>query len=207
MRTLLFGALTATLAGCTCPSPPQASLEECTNAKGLACFDRTTAGQQIEPEPASFKANSATIKVKPTIAEKTKKPSPAHARANLAMKTAKPTVDAASAERPASGQLAETSDPVIIKAKTTIAAQLENPASAEFIEMKRAIRKNVVGEPVDTICGRVKARNTSDEDAGNRPFLYFVKDDSGFVVYGPDGSAAETAYRKICASPKSQNHD
>ena len=133
MRTLLFGALTATLAGCTCPSPPQASLEECTNAKGLACFDRTTAGQQIEPEPASFKANSATIKVKPTIAEKTKKPSPAHARANLAMKTAKPTVDAASAERPASGQLAETSDPVIIKAKTTIAAQLENPASAEFV--------------------------------------------------------------------------
>jgi hypothetical protein len=75
----------------------------------------------------------------------------------------------------ASGQPAETSDPVIIKAKTRIAAKLENPASAEFVEMKRAIPKNMVGEPVDTICGRVKGENTSGEEAGDRPFLYFVK--------------------------------
>jgi hypothetical protein len=135
-----------------------------------------------------------------------KKPSSAHARAHLAVKTAKPAVIAASAEPSASGQPAETtSDPVIIKAKTTIAAQLKNPASAEFVEMKRAIRKNMVGEPVDTICGRVKARNTPDEEAGNRPFLYFVKNDDGFVVYGPAGSAAETAYRNICTSLKPLN--
>jgi hypothetical protein len=129
-------------------------------------------------------------------------PSSPHARARLAAKPATPTVIAASAEPPASGPPAETSDPVITKAKTTIAAQLKNPASAEFFEMKRAIRKNMVGEPVDTICGRVKARNTSDEGSENRPFLYFVKNDDGFVVYGPAGSASETAYRNICTSPK-----
>jgi hypothetical protein len=204
MRTLLIGALAAALAGCTCLLPPQARIDGCTD-EGFACFDRTAARQPIEPEPESFKASSATIKLKSTIAEKMKKPSSAHARAHLAMKTAKPAVIAASAEPSASGQPAETSDPVIIKAKTTIAAQLKNPASAEFVEMKRAIRKNMVGEPVDTICGRVKARNTADEEAGNRPFLYFVKDDHGFVVYGPAGSAAETAYRNICTSQKPQN--
>ncbi|XIA64151.1 hypothetical protein ACFIOY_35370 [Bradyrhizobium sp. TZ2] len=123
------------------PLPPQARIDGCTDAKGFACFDRTTAQQPIEPEPAPFKANSATIQVKSTIAEKMEKPSSAHARAYLAMKTAKPTVVAAGAEPPPSGLLAETPDPVVIKAKTTIAAQLENPASAEFVEMKRAIRK------------------------------------------------------------------
>jgi len=65
----------------------------------------------------------------------------------------------------------------------------------------------MVGQPVDTICGRVKARDTLDEDAGNRPFLYFVRNDAGFVVYGPAGSAAEIAYRTICTSLKPQNHD
>ena len=206
MRTLLFTALTATLAGCTCLLPPQAGIEGCTDAKGLACFDRTNARQPIEPEPAPFKANSATIMVKSRIAEKMERPS-TYARAYLAKKSAKPTVVAAGAEPPASGLRAETPDPVVTKAKTTIAAQLENPASAEFVEMKRAIRNNMVGQPVDTICGRVKARDTLDEDAGNRPFLYFVRNDAGFVVYGPAGSAAEIAYRTICTSLKPQNHD
>ena len=198
MRTLLFCALAAALAGCTCLLPPQARMEECTDTKGFGCFDRTTARQPTEPEPAAFKANSATIKVKSTIAERMEKLSSAHARAYLAKKTAKPILIAAGAEPLVTGLLAETSDPVIIKAKATIAAQLENSASAEFVEIKRAIRKNMVGQPVDTICGRVKARNTSDEEAVNRPFLYFVKKDAGFVVYGPAGSAAETAYRTIC---------
>ena len=70
------------------------------DAKALACFDRATARQPIEPEPAAFKANSATIKVESTIAAKTEMPSSAHPhdRAHLAVKTAKPTVIAASAE-------------------------------------------------------------------------------------------------------------
>jgi hypothetical protein len=201
MRTLLIGALAATLIGCSCLLPPQASMEACTDANGPACFDRTAASQLIELERASLKANSATLKVKSSIAAKTEKPSSAHNRdrAHLAMKTAKSTMIAAKVEPPGSGQPAETSDPVIIKAKTTIAAKLEDPASAEFGEMKRAIRKNTFGQSVDTICGRVKGKKASGEDTGDTPFLYLVKDDDAYVVVdGSAGSAAATAYRNIC---------
>ena len=200
MRTLLIGTLAATLVGCSCLLPPQASMEACTDASGFACFDRTVASQPVEPKPASFKTSPATIKVKSTIAAKTEKPSSAHIRdrAHLAAKEAKPTVIAAKVEPPASGKPAETSDPVIIKAKTTIAAKLEDPATAEFGEMKRAIRKNTFGQSVDTICGRVKGKKASGEDTGDRPFLYLVKEDDAYVVDGSAGSAAAIAYRNIC---------
>ena len=202
MRTLLVGALAATLVGCSCLLPPQASMQACTDANGFACFGWMAASQPVEPKPASFRTNSATTKVS-TIAAKTEKPSSAHVRdrVHLATKKAKFTTIAAKAGPPASRQPAETSDPVIIKAKTTIAAKLENPASAEFGEMKRAIRKNTFGQSVDTICGRVKGKKASGEDTGDRPFLYLVKDDDAYVVDGPAGSAAATAFRNICNWP------
>jgi hypothetical protein len=202
MRTLLIVALAATLVGCSCPLLRQASLEACPDANGF-CFDGMPVSQPIEPEPSSFRAHSAMIKVKPAIAAKTEKPSSADTRdrANLAVRTAKSTVIAAKVEPPTSGQAAETADPVLIKAKTTIAAKLEDPASAEFGEMNRAVRKNMLGQSVDTICGRVKARKASGEATGDRPFLYLVKDDEAYVVVdGPAGSAAASAYRNICTS-------
>lgn len=96
MRTLLIGALAATLVGCSCLLPPQASIEECTDGNGFACFGRMAANQPIEPKPASFKTESATTEIKSTIAAKTQKPSSARARdrAHLAMKTAKSTAAA-----------------------------------------------------------------------------------------------------------------
>ena len=96
MRTLLIGALAATLVGCSCLLPPQASIEGCTDANGFACFDRMAVSQPIELKPASFKTESATTEIKSTIAAKTQKPSSAHARdrAHLAMKTAKSTAAA-----------------------------------------------------------------------------------------------------------------
>src|ERR1700720_2456867 len=66
MRALLIGALAATLVGCSCFLPPQAS-EGCTDANGLACFDRWAASQPIQPKPASFKTDSATIEIKSAI--------------------------------------------------------------------------------------------------------------------------------------------
>jgi hypothetical protein len=95
MRTLIVGALAATLVGCSCLLPPQASIKGCTDANGLACFDRMAASQPIELKPASFKADSATTEFKSTIAGKTQKPSSAHARDRaLAMKTTKSTAAA-----------------------------------------------------------------------------------------------------------------
>jgi hypothetical protein len=201
MRTLLIGTLAATLVGCSCPVSPQMSMEACTDANAFGCLNRTAAGRPIEPAPASSKTNSATTRVKPTIAAK-EEPSTAHVRdrTHLAAKEAKPAVIEAKVEAPASGRPAETSDPVIAKAKTTIAAKLEDPASAEFGEMKRAIRKNTLGKSIDTICGRVKGKKPSGEDTGDRPFLYLVTEDEAYVVNGSANSAAASAYRNICSS-------
>jgi hypothetical protein len=202
MRTLLIGVLAATLVGCSCLLPPQASMDACMDASGSGCLNGMAVSRSIEPAPASSKTNSATTKVKSTIATKTEKPSIADVRdrPQLAEKKAKSTMIEAKVEAPASGRHAETSDPVIIKARTTIAAKLEDPASAEFGEMKRAIRKNTLGKSVDTICGRVKGKKPSGEDTGDRPFLYLVTEDEAYVVDGPANSAAASAYRNICSS-------
>ena len=199
MRTLVVGTLAATLVGCSCVLPPQTVMEACIDPNGLACF-KAVATQPIEPKPASFKANSAPIKAKTAIAAKREKPSSDDDR-HLATKKAKSTMAAAKVEPPVIGRAAEPSDQVITMAKTAIAAKLEGPASAEFGEMKRAIRKNTFGQSVDTICGRVKGKKASGEDTGDRPFLYLVKDDDAYVVDGPAGSAAATAFRNICNWP------
>src|SRR5882724_86054 len=198
MRTLLVGTMAATLVGCSCLLPPQSVMDACTDANGLACFDRTVASQPIELKPASFKANSATTKAK--LAAKTEKLSSDDDRDkhHLATEKAKSTLAAAKVEPPASAQPAEPSDPVITRAKTAIAAKLEVPASAEFGEMKRAFRKNTFGKSVDTLCGRVKGKKASGEDTGDRPFLYLVTEDDAYVVDGPASSAAASAYRNIC---------
>ena len=201
MRTLLIGVLAATLVGCSCPLPPQASMEACTDPNGFGCLNRTAASRPIEPTPASSRTSSATTRVKSTIAAKTEEPSSVvvRDRPQLAEKKAKSTMIEAKVEAPASDRPAETSDPVIIKAKTTIAAKLEDPTSAEFGEMKRAIRKNTLGKSVDTICGRVTGKKASGENAGDWPFLYLVTEDEAYVVDGPANSAAASAYRNICS--------
>src|SRR6266481_6359163 len=152
MRTLVVGTLAATLVGCSCLLPPQTVMEACMDRNGLACF-KAVASQPIEPKPASFKANSALIKAKTAIAEKTEKPQSDddRDRSHLATKMAKSSMAAAKVEPPVIGQAAEPSDPVPTKAKTAIAAKLEVPASAEFGEMKRAFRKNTFGKSVDSI--------------------------------------------------------
>src|SRR6266576_3093203 len=197
MRTLVVGTLAATLVGCSCVLPPQTVMEACMDPNGLACF-KAVASQPIEPKPASFKANSAPIKAKTAIAEKTEKPPSDDDKAHLATTKAKSTMAAAKVEPPVIGRAAEPSDQVITMAKTAIAAKLEVPASAEFGEMKRAFRKNTLGKSVDSICGRVKGKKATGEDTGDRPFLYLVKEDDAYVVDGPPGSAAASAYRNIC---------
>jgi hypothetical protein len=105
MRTLLICALATTLAvGCSCTVLPQANGDSCTDANGVACFDRMGESQPVEPEPASSKTDSGTAETNSTIAAKPEKPSSAHARdrAHPAIKTAKSTTMAAKVEPPAS---------------------------------------------------------------------------------------------------------
>ena len=239
MRTPFVCALAATVVGCSCYAPPQASLDACM-ASGLACLDRSSLSQTIEPEPGALDAGLSAPKIRSKIAARTEKPPSAHARhkTDLAMTTTKsatPAVEppavkveppavkvepatakvepaaakvgpaaakveppAAKVEPAAAGRPAETSDQVIARAKTTIAAKLDDPRSAEFGEMKRATRTNTLGKSVDTICGYVKGKKASGESTGDRPFLYLVKDDEAYVVDGPATSIAATAYRNIC---------
>ena len=221
MRILLIGLLSATLIGCSCHMPPQASVEG---------FSRmAVADPPAELEPAPFSASPATAKPKPTAASKATKPTKSTAVAARPAKpsSARPGNESASAEEkvpapiimkpetpasgqtskqkpspkpdsPASGQPAEGPDPVLKKARTTVAAKLEDPASAEFDDMKREMRKNTFGQPVDTICGHVRSKKASGEGNGERAFLYLVKDDEAYVVDGNAESAAATAYRNIC---------
>jgi hypothetical protein len=86
-----------------------------------------------------------------------------------------PTTIAGRTEGPASGQPAETSDPVLKKAKIVVAAKMEDPTYAEFVDIKRVMRKNSFGEPFEIICGHVKGKMKSGEATGDRPFLYLVE--------------------------------
>lgn len=198
MRTLLIGAVSTTLIGCSCLVPPQANLEGCISK---SCFDRTAARAPIELKPAPFMPNPTTTTVKPRTGAKVAKPSSAQPgnRAGLPdEKTHSPAT--LRTEAPAPDQRAGISDPVLTKAKSTIAAKMEDPASAEFADMNRATRKNTFGQPVDTICGHVRGKKASGEDTGERPFLYLVKEDEAYVVDGNADSAASIAYRNICTS-------
>jgi len=114
-----------------------------------------------------------------------------------ATRKAKTTI-AAKMDAPTSDLSSETSDPVLKKARLSIAAKMEDPASAEFEDMRRAIRKNTFGQRIDTICGRVKGKKVSGEATGERPFLYLVKEDEAYVVVDNPNSVAGTAYRTIC---------
>ncbi|WGD50751.1 hypothetical protein QA641_34990 [Bradyrhizobium sp. CB1650] len=142
----------------------------------------------LAPDPAIVKSNSATP------ARSGKRSSPKKRGSADLAKAASPRTRISV---PASGRPAEISDPVLDKAKAAIAAKMEDPGSVEFSDMKRAMRKNTLGRPVDTICGRLK-KITASGEIGERPFLYLVKEDEAYVVDGKSSSAASTAYRNIC---------
>jgi hypothetical protein len=218
MRILVIGMLSLALIGCSCLMPQQASLEG---------FRLAVADPPAELEPAPFTTSPATAKPKSTATHKPTKPARTTSVAAKTAKpsSAGPANDSASVEEtspiimkletppsaqiakqksppkpdvPASGQPAEGPDLILKKARATIAAKLEDPASAEFDDMKREMRKNTFGQPVDTICGHVRGKKASGESAGERAFLYLVKDDEAYVVDGNAESAAATAYRNIC---------
>jgi hypothetical protein len=143
----------------------------------------------LAQEPAAVRSSSATL------ARPGKKPSPKKRGSTDLAKAASPRT---SISVPASERPAEMPDPALDKAKVAIATQMRGPETVELSDVKRAMRKNMFGRPVDTICGRVKGRSASGGETGERPFLYLVKEDEAYVVDGKSGSAASTAYRNIC---------
>ena len=112
MRTLFICAIAASLVGCSsCPLPPQAGVESCTDANEFACLHRTAASHPIELRPVSSRTKPAT-EIKSTIAAKTDKPSSsARDRDSIGAKPAKSTVTEPKVEPAASRIGANTAAP------------------------------------------------------------------------------------------------
>jgi hypothetical protein len=91
-------------------------------------------------------------------------------------------------------QPVDKSDHVFNKAISAIAAKMQNSASVELVEMKRA-EKNASGKSIDTICGYVRGKSASGLDTGDRPFLYLVQEDQAYIgLY----DIATSRYPSLC---------
>ena len=203
MGLLVAGLVAGVLVGFAWLAPSQGHWQSCM-FQWRGCFDDVATNRPPEPLRATVSSDSS------------KAPPKAHAEPHKAAKAAKPSkqVSAKSRKRVAhvkeavppakivvsahSHRPEEASDLVLNKAKAAIAAKLENPASAEFSDVDRALRKNTFGRPIDTVCGHVRGKTASGGDTGERPFLYLVKEDDAYVVDGKPNSAAAIAYRNIC---------
>ena len=210
MRSLLVGALSATLIGCTCATSPHTIRKTCTSTN---CSHRTAGSGRIDSKPMTFRPNLTSAAAKSPFMRTPSPENPSKSPRDdktgsitgsfeppapgQSIETAK-TVITTKMENP--DQPAEGSDPVLKKAKTAIAAKMEDPSSAKFEDMKRAMRSDTFGQSIDTICGHVKGKTASGDETLERPFLYLVKDDVAFVDFGNPLSVAANAYRAICIS-------
>ena len=200
MGLLLAGVLAGILIGFAWLAP-SGHLEGCT-FQWQGCFDQIGSNKLAPPQAASLRPNPPPAQAKPDAESEAAQgtavySSAKHARSRVAL--------AKEAVQPTMGNVhtterrpAETSDPVLERARVSVAAKMENPGSAEFSDMDRAFRKNTLGRATDTICGHVRGKNASGGDTGEKPFLYLVKEDDAYVVDGRPDSAASIAYRNIC---------
>jgi hypothetical protein len=198
MGLLLVGVIAGILIGFAWIAPSTHS--QACMFQWQGCFDQMAATGPPPPERAPLDPPTAgpdslvrSQAARTATAYLSAKHAPAQSqrRVALAKTTVQPT-------RTPERRPVEAPDPVMEKAKVSVAAKLENPASAEFGDMDRAFRKNTLGRAVDTICGHVRGKNASGGNTGERPFLYLVKEDDAYVVDGKPESAAATAYRNIC---------
>jgi hypothetical protein len=164
-------------------TPPQQDDKSSAESKNsVATKVETPQLSQLDDKSSAESKNSVATKVE------IPQPSPSDGKSN-ADSNMKST--AAKTEAAQSSQLDD--EVVIKKARVTIAAKMDNPVSVVFLDMKRAARKDALGNSVDTICGRVRGKLAGD--AGDRPFLYVVQKDEAYVgAY----ALATGEYRNIC---------
>jgi hypothetical protein len=199
-------ALAATLTGCTCFTPQQASqMGSKTIAKSVKAIAVKKENPQRNANPRTKIAKPTTkietplhpddkpnAKLKNSIATKIETPQPSQSNGKPSDEENMKSITAKT-ETSQSSQLDDGS--VIKKAKVTIAAKMENPASVEFRQIKRAERKNAVGKSIDSICGYVRGKTASGEETGDRPFLYLVQEDEAYIG---GYSIATSPHHNIC---------
>ena len=185
MRMFLVGVLSATLIGCSCPTAPQAMLEACTSKP---CFYRTAGSPPIELKPTPFQAqphdNKSGIqktrrrprRQHPWRQRRQNQDSPQTSNGSDKDKSRvrdqndprfsapppQPVENAKTCrnefERRSPGPASKPSDPILEKAKATVASKMEDPASGDFEDMNRAVRHDTFGQSIDTICGHVRGK-------------------------------------------------
>ena len=192
MRSLLITALAASLMGCSFApqQTQQASLAGCMETSGFARSKRATSKMDskllhseviaTKKEELQYrrKANADTKNANSDVVPKEDGSSSAQPEITTSAIAVKPETHQAS-------QVDDQSDPVIKKAKATIAAKMGNPASVEFVEIKRAADANAI------VCGFVREKNGVP-----RPFLYLVPNDEAYIG---GYNIATSAYRHICS--------
>ena len=154
--------------------------------------------QKRQGFPASnFQAGSIIAKAKKKGAAKPDKPASGEIvnKGNSVMEIAKSPIGAG-VEKQASVTLSDQPEFIMRKARVKVLAILENPGSAEFIEIKR-VKKDTLGQSIDTVCGRLKQKSALGEDLGEISFIYLVQDDDAYLIDSHNTTAA-AAYRNIC---------
>jgi hypothetical protein len=192
MRLLLTTALTATLMGCSFAPQQTAWMSGCTEATAFACSDAASSkashGEVIaaKKKEVRHQTNTDTKTARSDILLKTDASS--SSRPDNAITTSSIAVKP---EIPQTSQFDDQSDPAIKKAKATITAKMGNPASVEFVEIKRSSNANALGNSNDIVCGFVREKN-----GGPRPFLYLIPKDEAYIG---GYNIATSAYRHICS--------
>ena len=190
MRLLLTTALTATLMGCSFAPRQTAWMSGCTEATAFACSDAASSkalhGEVIAAKKKEMRhqTNNDTKTARSDILPETSsssQPDNAITTSSIALRP----------ETPQTSQFDDQSDSAIKKAKATITAKMGNPASVEFVEIKRASNANALGNSSDFVCGFVREKN-----GGPRPFLYLVPKDEAYIG---GYNIATSAYRHICS--------
>jgi hypothetical protein len=177
--------------GCSFAPQQTAWMSGCTQATAFACSDAASSkalhGEVIAAKKKEVKHRTNTdtktardILLK-TDASSSSQPDNAITTSSIAVRP----------ETPQTSQFDDQPDPAIKKAKATITAKMGNPASVEFVEIKRASDANALGYSSDIVCGFVREKN-----GGPRPFLYLVPKDEAYIG---GYNIATSAYRHICS--------
>jgi hypothetical protein len=178
MRALFTGLLAATLVGCTSVRSPETHV-----AQKPVAFEPSAGAAK----PAASKPSTRTAKPVTSKKISSKRISSKKIKAVAKLKYTGTTT-------PLPPALPKKADPVIEKAKTAVAAILDEPASAEFYDVKRA-KKKLPHRTVDTICGYVKAPDGGE--TRGMPFLFTVDDGEVYLVNGRS-QMSETVYTHLC---------
>jgi hypothetical protein len=111
-------------------------------------------------------------------------------------RAAKPRAAKPKAAKPKAAKVAV--DPMA-HVKDAVSKTLKDPQSAVFADMTRADRLNARGEPMDTVCGTVNAKNSDCNYNVPKKFVYFVEDNQVYVSSeGQDPELATILVNSFC---------